>query len=63
LAVSRRVRIWSYCPVIIILVQPLASSAAAQRLMQALGLDFVATVMLLIIIAVASLLKIPLRLK
>ena len=43
LTVSRRVRIWSYCPAVIILVQPLASGAAAQRLLQALGLDFVAT--------------------
>jgi hypothetical protein len=53
LAANRQVRTLALCPACLILVQPIAPGAAAQRLMQVLGVDFLATLALLIIIGLA----------
>jgi len=46
-------RILMYAAVVLVLIQPLAPGASAQRLLQVLGLDFVATVMLTTALALA----------
>jgi hypothetical protein len=54
LAAARQVRTWALCPACLILVQPIAPGAAVQRLMQVLGIDFLATVALLMIIGLGG---------
>jgi hypothetical protein len=55
---NRRLRICGYCIAAIVLLQPLSPGAMTQRMMQALGLDFFATALLLITTA-ACLIKSP----
>jgi hypothetical protein len=54
LASGRANGVWIYLPAVIVLMQPLAPGAALQRLLQVLGMDFLATVLLLVILTSAT---------
>jgi hypothetical protein len=50
-----RVRIFIYSAIVLVLIQPLAPGANAQRLLQVLGLDFIAALLLTLAVVVAVL--------
>jgi hypothetical protein len=52
---NRTIRILIYCATVLVLIQPLAPGATAQRFLQVLGMDFFATLLLTIGLAIASL--------
>jgi Glycosyltransferase family 87 len=50
---NQRLRILIYCATVLVLIQPLAPGGSAQRLLQVLGLDFAATLLLAVTLASA----------
>jgi hypothetical protein len=52
-----------YCATILVLIQPLAQGAAAQRFLQVLGMDFAATALLAIAIGIACVDEVRLKVK
>ena len=52
---NRPIRVLMYSATVLVLIQPLAPGATAQRLLQVLGLDFAATVLLTIALGTACL--------
>jgi hypothetical protein len=55
LMTNSRLRILIYCATVLVLIQPLAPGAGAQRLLQVLGMDFAATLLLTLALVAACL--------